>query len=92
MAASEGVRPPSEMAQLYKAMEQRDMAEASAAIADMTSVSLTEGQTWAIITIGLLYAIATLARRVQPIVQPMADAAGEHLRPKAKRTVGTDEE
>ncbi len=75
---------PERLSELYKAVQSGDASAALDAAAEVTTWDFSHNQVSWIIMIGLLYALASLTRRWQPLLQPLFDAMGEHLKPKQK--------
>lgn len=82
---------PERMSELYRGVIAGDVPAAMDAIQEMSTVSLTDGMKWAIIVIGLLYALSSLIRRVGTAAQPITEAVAEGMRTRRQERSEDDE-
>ncbi|MEO0606590.1 MAG: hypothetical protein AAFY82_00055 [Pseudomonadota bacterium] len=70
---------PERLSEMYTAILDGDAARVLETAQQASSWNFTQGQVTMIIAIGLIYAIATLVRRLAPLGQPFANQIAENM-------------
>ncbi|MDJ0922243.1 MAG: hypothetical protein QNI84_14035 [Henriciella sp.] len=84
MADPDFSKSPNQLAESYKAIMAGDAPTAITKLAEGTSADFSHNQVTMVISIGLLFAGAALIQRLQPILQPFADAWAERIKARQK--------
>lgn len=75
---------PEKLSGLYQDIITGDVPGIIQSADEVTKIDLSPNQMTLVIWVGLIYAIAALTRRWQPLLQPIFEAIGERMRSKSK--------